>query len=293
MLTALETGVTGGRWHTLIDKVFSRNNLSDAARRVIGERLPAGVDKMNVDLFESRLDEELDRLEEQLRADTYVPQQILRVRIPKPDSKDQRSLGIPTVRDRVVQIALLDVIEPIFERTFVEHSYGFRHAHGWQNALRQVECLLTEGYVHVVNVALKSYFYTISHKQLFDRIREKISDNRILRLIEMLLRQGILEDLSGWTPEEGTPQGAVISPLLANIYLNPLDHLVAEAGFPMVRYADEFVILCRTPEDAAMVLEKVRGWVHANDLTLHPTRTQVVDARTDRLEFLGYRFRVR
>lgn len=293
MLTALETGVTGGRWHTLIDKVYSRSNLSDAARRVIGERVAAGIDHVNVDLFESRLDDELDKLEEQLRTDTYVPQQILRVRIPKPDSKEQRSLGIPTVRDRVVQTALLHVIEPIFDHTFIEHSYGFRHAQGWQSSLRQVERLLTEGYVHVVNAALKSYFYTISHVQLLDRIREKISDNRILRLIEMLLRQGILEDLSSWTPEEGTPQGAVVSPLLANIYLNPLDHLVADAGFPMVRYADEFVVLCKRPEDAATVLDRVREWVHANGLTLHPARTQVVDARTDRLEFLGYRFRVR
>jgi len=291
MLAALEVGVKGGRWHTLIDKVFSRRNLFDAARRVTGNRGAPGVDHVDVDLFESRLGEELDKLEELLRTDTYCPQKILRTWIPKPGSTEKRPLGIPTVRDRVVQTAVLHVIEPIFDHTFHEHSYGFRHGRGCQQALRQVERLLKEEYVYVVDADLKSYFDTIPHDKLMDRVRGKVSDSRVLRLIEMFLRQGILEGLSSWTPEEGTPQGAVISPLLANIYLNPLDHLMAEAGFPLVRYADDFVILCRTAEEAVMVLEKVRAWVDANGLTLHPTKTKIVDARTDGFEFLGYRFK--
>jgi RNA-directed DNA polymerase len=291
MLATLETGVKGGRWHTLIDKVYSRSNLFDAARRVTGNRGAPGVDHVNVDLFESRLGEELDKLEELLRTDTYGPQAILRTWIPKPGSTEKRPLGIPTVRDRVVQTALLHVIEPIFDHTFHEHSYGFRHGRGCPHALREVERLLQEGYVYVVDADLKSYFDTIPHETLMDRIREKVSDSRVLRLIETFLRQGILEDLSTWTPEEGTPQGAVISPLLANIYLNPLDQLVGEAGFPMVRYADDFVILCRTAEEAAQVLDQVRAWVDANGLTLHPTKTKIVNARTEGFEFLGYRFK--
>jgi hypothetical protein len=171
MLTTLETGVKGGRWHTLIDKVFSRRNLFNAARRVTGNRGAAGVDHVDVDLFESRLGEELDKLEELLRTDTYGPQEILRVWIPKPGSTEKRPLGIPTVRDRVVQTALLHVIEPIFDHTFHEHSYGFRHGRGCQHALRQVEGLLQEGYVYVVDADLKSYFDTIPHDKLMDRIR--------------------------------------------------------------------------------------------------------------------------
>ena len=290
MLTTLEEGVGGGRWHTLIDKVFSRRNLFDAARRVIGNQGRAGVDHVDVKSFESKLGEELDKLTETLRTDTYRPQAIQRVWIPKPGSPEKRPLGIPTVRDRVVQTALLNVIEPIFDQTFHDHSYGFRHGRGCQQALKQVESLLNDGYVYVVDADLKSYFDTIPHDQLMDHVRTKISDSRILRLIEMFLQQGIRNELSFWTPEEGTPQGAVISPLLANLYLNPLDHLVAEAGFPMVRYADDFVILCRTSEEAVQILETVKAWVASNGLTLHPTKTKIVDVRTDSFDFLGYHF---
>jgi RNA-directed DNA polymerase len=126
---------------------------------------------------------------------------------------------------------------------------------------------------------------------LQDCIREKVSDTRVLRLVELFLQQGVMDGLASWTPEEGTPQGAVISPLLANIYLNPLDHLMAGHGYQMVRYADDFVILCRTQEDAERALEMVRTWVEDNGLTLHPTKTRIADARTDGFAFLGYEFR--
>jgi RNA-directed DNA polymerase len=195
------------------------------------------------------------------------------------------------VRDRVVQTALLHVLEPIFDATFAEHSYGFRHGRGCHHALERVEALLAEGYVYVVDADLKSYFDTIPHDRLMDRIREKVSDGRILRLLELMLEQGVMDGLREWTPEEGCPQGAVISPLLANLYLNPLDHQLSDAGFAMVRYADDFVILCRTREDAERALATVRAWVEDNGLTLHPTKTKIVDARTDGFEFLGYHFR--
>ncbi|MGH7262219.1 MAG: group II intron reverse transcriptase/maturase, partial [Nitrospiraceae bacterium] len=200
-------------------------------------------------------------------------------------------LGIPVVRDRVVQTALLHVLEPIFEVTFAEHSYGFRHGRGCHHALERVEALLKEGYVYVVDADLKSCFDTIPQERLLARVRERVSDSRVLRLLQRFLEQGVMDGLNEWTPETGTPQGAVISPLLANIYLNPLDHLLAEAGFAMVRYADDFVILCRTREDADRALTVVRRWVEDHGLTLHPTKTKIVDARTEGFDFLGYTFR--
>lgn len=291
MLTALESGVKGGRWHTLTDKVHKPLNLFAASCNVIANKGAAGVDHQTTESFLERLSEELERLEKSLQNETYRPQAVRRTWIPKPGSSEKRPLGVPTVRDRVVQTALLHVLEPIFDVTFADHSYGFRRGRGCHHALEQVESLLQEGYVYVVDADLKSYFDTIPHDRLMDRVREKVSDSRVLRLVEMFLKQGVMESLKEWTPEEGTPQGAVISPLLANIYLNPLDHWLKEAGFAMVRYADDFVILCRSREDAARALELVQTWVAENGLTLHPTKTKIVDARTEGFDFLGYHFR--
>jgi RNA-directed DNA polymerase len=291
MLTALEQGVRGGRWHTLIDKVFVEINLFTAIRKVVSNQGAPGVDHVTVEKFDSHSREELARLHAQLKGDTYRPQAVLRKWIDKPGSPEKRPLGIPTVRDRVVQTALRNVMEPIFDVTFAEHSYGFRPGRGCHQALEHMERLLNAGSVYVVDADLKSYFDTINHQKLLERIREKVSDSRILKLIEMFLQQGIMDGLESWTPEQGSPQGAVISPLLANIYLNPLDHLMTGAGYSMVRYADDFVILCQTREDAERALETVRQWVVANDLTLHPTKTRIVDARTEVFDFLGYRFR--
>jgi RNA-directed DNA polymerase len=291
MLTTLSTGVRGGKWHTLMDKVFAERNLYTASSKVLGNEGAAGVDHQSTADFEAHRRVELQRLAEALRTDSYRPQAVRRTWIPKPGSNEQRPLGIPTVRDRVVQTALLHVLEPIFDNTFSDHSYGFRHGRGCHHALERVEALLKEGYVYVVDADLKSYFDTIPHDRLLDRVREKVSDRRVLRLVELFLEQGVMEGLSEWAPETGTPQGAVISPLLANLYLNPLDHLVAEAGFAIVRYADDFVILCPTREDAERALELVRQWVADNGLTLHPTKTQIVEPRSEAFDFLGYRFR--
>jgi RNA-directed DNA polymerase len=291
MLTALEKGVRGGRWHTLIDKVFARINLFNAMRKVVGNKGAPGVDHVTVEHFDSHNHEELARLHAELAGDTYRPQAVRRKWIDKPGSSEKRPLGIPTVRDRVVQTALRNVIEPIFDVTFAEHSYGFRPGRGCHHALEYVETQLNDGAVYVVDADLKSYFDTINHQKLLERIREKVSDSRILKLIEMFLQQGIMDGLETWTPEQGSPQGAVISPLLANIYLNPLDHLIAGAGYRMVRYADDFVILCQSREDAERALELVRQWVVENDLTLHPTKTRIVDAKTEIFDFLGYRFK--
>ena len=281
MLDALLGGVRGGKWHTLIDKVYHPLNLVAASQSVLGNEGAAGVDHQTVERFGDRQPEELRRLEEELRTGEYQPRAVKRVWIPKPGSKELRPLGIPCVRDRVVQTALLHVLGPIFDITFAENSYGFRHGRGCHHALERIEALLNEGLVHVVDADLKSYFDTIPKDQLMDRVRERVSDSRVLGLVEQFLEQGVMDGLSEWVPDEGTPQGAVISPLLANIYLNPLDHLLAEAGYAMVRYADDFVILCRSREEANGALEKVKAWVEENGLTLHPTKTKIVDARTE------------
>lgn len=290
MLTALEQGVKGGCWFSLIDKVYSERCLLAAAYQVEANEGAAGVDHVSVKAFGDRRETEVDKLADQLRHGTYRPQSVRRVHIPKPGTKDTRPLGIPTVRDRVVQTAVVKVIEPIFERDFAEHSYGFRPGRGCKDALRRVDQLLKAGYTYVVDADLKSYFDTIPHDRLLDRLRTKISDGRLLRLIESFLTAGILDGMQQWQPTAGAPQGAVLSPLLSNVYLDPLDHLLAEHGFEMVRYADDFVILCRTAEDAERALAIVQQWTADQGLTLHPDKTQVVDARTDGFEFLGYRF---
>jgi RNA-directed DNA polymerase len=291
MLTTLEQGVRGGRWHTLVDKVYAPLNLFAASSNVIGNRGAAGVDHQTVEAFLADRQQELDKLHEALRTNTYRPQAVRRVWIPKPGSTEQRPLGVPTVRDRVVQTALLHALEPIFDATFSQFSYGFRHGRGCHHALERVAEVLGAGSVYVVDADLKGYFDTIPKQRLMARLREKVSDSRVLRLVEMFLEQGVMDGLREWTPETGTPQGAVVSPLLANIYLNPLDHALTDAGYALVRYADDFVILCRTREDAEAALALVQQWVNENELTLHPTKTKIVDARAEGFDFLGYHFR--
>jgi RNA-directed DNA polymerase len=190
----------------------------------------------------------------------------------------------------VVQTAAKLVLEPIFERDFAEQSYGFRPGRGCKDALRRVEQLLKKGYTWIIDADLKSYFDTIPHDRLMALIGQKVTDGRVLNLLGMFLKQGVLDGLREWTPEEGSPQGACISPLLSNIYLNPLDHEMVQQGFEMVRYADDFVLLCRSPEEAARVLVEVREWTARAGLTLHPTKTKIVNAKEEAFEFLGYRF---
>jgi RNA-directed DNA polymerase len=290
MLAALERGVKGGKWYSLNDKLCSETTLQAAFAQVKANKGAAGVDHVTIGQFERDLDANLRRLSEELRQGTYRPQQIRRHYIPKPGSTEKRPLGIPTVRDRVVQTALRMVLEPIFERDFAAHSYGFRPGRGCKDALRRVEELLKAGYTHVVDADLKSYFDTIPKVRLQELVKSKVADSRVLALVEMFLAQGVLDGDREWTPEEGTPQGAVVSPLLSNIYLDPLDHLMAQRGFEMVRYADDFVVLCRSPQEAAAALVEIQQWTAQAGLTLHPTKTRLVDTQEDGFDFLGYHF---
>ncbi len=291
MLSALGNGVKGGKWYALIDKVYALETLRLAWVKVQANNGAAGVDGQSVERFAAKSEQYLSELARALREGKYRPQAIKRVEIPKGDGR-MRPLGIPAVKDRIVQQAVRLVIEPIFESAFCDGSYGFRPGRGCHDALREVDRLLKAGYTHVVDADLQSYFDSIPHEPLMARVGERVSDGRVLALIRGWLTADILQGLESWTPVMGSPQGAVISPLLANIYLDPLDRLLASHGYPMVRYADDFVILTHSQDEAEAALALVKAWVAANGLTLHPAKTRIANCRKkgNGFEFLGYRF---
>lgn len=291
MLAALENGVKGGKWFSLIDKVYRKQTLKAAWEKVAANGGAAGVDGQSVKRFAARAEVYLEELERALRTGEYRPQPVRRVEISKGGGK-MRPLGIPVVKDRIVQTALKLVIEPIFEREFVDSSYGFRPLRGCKDALREVERLLKEGYTHVVDADFDSYFDSIPYEPLMEEVSERISDGAVLELVRAFLNQDIIQGMRRWTPTGGTPQGAVISPLLANIYLHPLDRHTKQKGYRMVRYADDFVVLCRTAEEAQAALNEVRAWVEQNGLRLNAGKTHVGDCwqAGQGFEFLGYRF---
>ena len=292
MLATLERGIKGGKWYSLMDKLIRMENLQSAVEQVRKNKGAAGIDGQKMEQYEKGCPERLVQVQERLKAGQYTPKPVKRVWIPKLGSKELRPLGVPTVEDRIVQTALRNVLEPIFENTFAEHSYGFRPGRGAKDALRRVDQLLKAGKAWVVDADLKGYFDSIPQDQLMEKVGEHVSDGAVLELMERFLKQGVMESGKEWKPTEmGTPQGAVISPLLANIYLNPLDQLMAGRAKEMVRYADDFVILCASEAEAKETLEQVRQWVESVGLILHPTKTRIVDAtQKGGFEFLGYHF---
>ncbi len=291
MVSALVNGVKGAKWYSLMDKVVRTRTLALAWQKVKANRGAAGVDGVSIERFARRSEAYLEELTAALKAGTYRPQAVKRVEIPKGDGRS-RPLGIPAVKDRIVQTALKLVCEPIFEAQFLGTSYGFRPGRGCKDALREVDRLVKDGYTWVVDADLASYFDTIPHMGLLERVGERISDGRVLALIESSLRQDILKGMERWSPTAGTPQGAVISPLLANLYLHRLDVLMAERGYRMVRYADDFVVLTRSESEAQAAAALIREWVAANGLRLQPEKTHIGDCRQpgQGFDFLGYRF---
>jgi RNA-directed DNA polymerase len=291
MVSALGNGVKGGRWFSLIDKVYAPATLAAAWAKVRVNGGAAGVDGQSIERFAARAEDYLAELALDLRAGAYRPQPVRRVDIPKGDGRT-RPLGIPTVKDRIVQTAMKFAIEPIFEAMFLPSSYGFRPGRGCKDALREVDRLIRDGYTFVVDADLRSYFDSIPHDRLMERAESRISDGRVLALLQAWLDQDVLHGMERWTPTGGTPQGAVISPLLANLYLHPLDELLAGKGYRMVRYADDFVVLCRSLAEAEAALTDIREWVEVNGLTLHPDKTHLGDCRQrgQGFDFLGYRF---
>jgi RNA-directed DNA polymerase len=293
MLIALQKGGKGNKWFSLTDKIVSDRTLGKAWEQVRENAGSCGVDRIDVGYFEKDSQTRLLAVKEHLAKNTYRPDAIRRVNIPKPGSKETRPLGIPTVRDRIVQTAIKMAIEPIFESDFSPNSHGFRPGRSTKDALRQVENQLKSGHHHIVDIDIKGYFDNIPHDKLMTLIREKIADGNVLRWLEAFLVQPIEDQGKREIPVKGSPQGGVISPLLANIYLHPLDQLLDGQNIPFARYADDIIILAKTSEEAHHILEKVGQWMAQAQLELHPEKTRIVDmTKTDaHFDFLGYRFK--
>jgi RNA-directed DNA polymerase len=291
MLAALGNGVRGGKWHSLIDKVYASRTLCAAWQRVKANHGAAGIDRMSVERFEANSTYYLKALELALRNGSYKPAPIRRVYIPKGQGKT-RPLGIATVKDRIVQGALKLVLEPIFEKEFLPVSFGFRPQRSCKDALRIVDKSLKDGFTWVVDADLQSYFDTIPKHGLMELVKGRVSDVNVVRLLQQFLDQQVIEGMNHWTPMAGTPQGSVISPLMANLYLHGLDEMLSSEEHKYVRFADDFVVMCRTREEAEKVLVVIQDWVDKHGLTLHPEKTRVGNCavKGQGFDFLGYRF---
>lgn len=293
MLTTLERGVKGGKWFSLIDKVWEIENLRSAFKRVKANKGAAGIDKQSIKNYEGNLEGNLQWLSKQLKEGTYKSKPIRRCHIEKPGRKHEtRPIGIATVRDRVAQTALRNVIEPIFENEFVETSYGFRPRKSAKDALREVRNLIDQEKCHVLDADIQSFFDEMDHEILIDRVSEHISDKRIINLIKMFIETEVDDDGTRHTPTKGTPQGAVTSPMLANLYLNELDWILSREESEMIRYADDFVVMCDKAEQAEKLRDLIEEWCEENKLKLHPGKTVVTEVTEKQgIDFLGYHLR--
>lgn len=275
--------------HSLIDKVYKPLNLYIAWEKVRANKGSGGVDRVTIENFEQNLPQNLDEIHRLLKEDRYLPQPVRRVWIPKPN-KDKRPLGIPSVRDRVVQQALLNRLQRIFEPKFCDCSYGFRPGRSPHQAIGRVEEYLKGGYQWVVEVDIEKFFDTVDQKKLMNLVAEEIADGRVLRLIQSFLRCGVMEDMKVEYRVTGTPQGGVISPLLANIYLHPYDERMTQGGYKAVRFADDIIILCRSRAEAEKALRRTREILEGElNLKLNTQKTKITH-KTQTFEFLGFLF---
>lgn len=279
------------KWYSLIDKIWNYQNLEQSFLDVKKNRGAHGVDKVTIKDYEKDLEHNLRVLQESLRTKAYRAKPVRRVYIPKDDGT-KRPLGIPTVEDRIIQAATKRILEPIFEQKFLDCSYGFRPSRSAHMAIDKIRQDLIAGYTYVIDADIKTYFDSIPHDKLIYLIKEEVVDSSVLALIVQFLKSGILDNGIFYQNDSGSPQGGVISPLLANIYLHPLDEMMMERGHRITRYADDFVICCKSRKGAERILKAVVKLLEEGlGLKVHPDKTKIVDNFEEPFVFLGYVFK--
>ena len=277
--------------HSLVDKVYQRKNLELAWRRVKRNKGAGGIDGQTLDEFEEQLDAHLDRLHEELKRDAYRPLPVRQKLVPKAGQPGKfRPLGIPTVYDRVCQQALQNRLEPIFEKVFDDASFGYRPGRSTQDALRKIWKEIQEGYEWIVDADLSNFFGTVDHEKLLTLVAQRVSDGRVLRLIRSMLEAGCMAEGKPLPTEQGTPQGGVVSPILSNILLTPFDREMRHRGYRLTRYADDWVVTCRTRTEAERVLAEATKILSTLGVVLNREKTRIVHVR-DGFEFLGYKIK--
>lgn len=283
------TGAT--KVHSLIDKIYQRKNLEMAWERVRANRGSGGVDGQSVSEFAERADEQLNRLQEELKERSYQPQPVRQVRIPKAGQPGEyRTLGIPSIYDRVCQQALLNRLEPIFEPVFDEANFGYRRERSTRDALRKVWKEINSGREWIVDADLKDFFGSVDHAKLLALVAQRVADGRVLRLIEAMLTAGSYGQGRLFPTERGTPQGGVVSPVLSNILLTPFDWEMRHRGYQLTRFADDWVITCTSAAQARAALEAARRILSTLGVQLNAQKTRIVHVRHG-FEFLGYKIK--
>lgn len=283
---------TGGKKvHSLVDKVYTRKNLEMAWERVKANRGKGGIDGQSIEEFEQQLDLQLDRLQAELRDDRYQPNPVRQTLIPKAGKPGEfRTLGIPTIYDRVAQQALLNRLEPIFEPIFDEANFGYRRGLSTKDALRKIWKEITSGREWIVDADLKDFFGSVDHEKLITLVAQRVADSRILRLIRAMLTAGSYGKGRLFPSERGTPQGGVISPLLSNILLTPFDREMRRKGYQLTRYADDWVISCQSAAEARSALEAAVRILSQLGVQLNVQKTRIVHVQHG-FEFLGYKIK--
>jgi len=282
--------MTKRKWYSLYDKVYKRTNLISAFEQVKKNKGAAGIDKVTIKDYEQSLEDNLEVLQQKLKAKSYRPKPV-RLKMIKKENGKQRPLEIPTVEDRVVQAALRNILAPIFEEDFLPCSYGFRPKISAHMALDKVTEHLNASYPYVIDADLQSYFDTIPHDKLEQQIRNRVTDSSVIQLIHHFLSAGVMEGEIYQDTPEGALQGGVLSPLISNIYLHQLDQLMTERGHRIVRFADDFIILCKSQKGAERVMRSVSRFLEKElSLTVNREKTKVVNARSEPFTFLGYEF---
>jgi RNA-directed DNA polymerase len=280
---------TGARKvHSLVDKVYQRKNLEMAWEKVKANRGSGGVDGQSLEAFAEQLDQQLDRLQSELKDETYQPQPVRQVQIPKAGKPGEfRMLGVPTIYDRVCQQALLNRLEPIFEPVFDEANFGYRRGRSTKDAMRKVWKEIQSGQEWIVDADLRDFFGSVDHEKLLTLIAQQVADGRVLRLIRAMLKAGSYGKGRLFPSERGTPQGSVVSPLLSNILLTPFDREMRRKGYQLTRFADDWVVTCQSATEARAAIDAALRILSELSVELHPQKTRVVHVRHG-FEFLGY-----